>query len=72
MVLPATNGTSERQFSAMKRIKTYLTNTTSGNRLNHCVLLHVRFKKTDQLSMNEIAEQLVGNNQATLQIFGRF
>ena len=56
----------------MKRIETYLTNTTSGNRLNHCVLLHVRFKKTDQLSMNEIAEQLVGNNQATLQIFGRF
>ena len=72
MVLPATNATSERQFSAMKRIKTYLTNTTSGHRLNHCVLLHVRFKKTDQLSMNEIAEQLVGNNQATLQIFGRF
>ena len=53
LVLPATNATSERSFSAMKRIKTYLRNTT--NRLNHCILLHVHCKKTDQLNMIEIA-----------------
>ena len=31
LVLPATNAASERSFSAMKRIKTYLRSTTNGN-----------------------------------------
>ena len=51
LVLPATNATNESSFSAMKRIKTYLRSTTSGNQSNHCMLLHVRCKKTDQLNM---------------------
>ena len=50
----------------MKRIKTYLRSTTSGNRLNHCMLLHVHCKKTDQLNMIEIAKEFVGDNQANL------
>ena len=33
LVLPATNATSARSFSAIKRIKMYLRNTASGNRL---------------------------------------
>ena len=45
LVLHATNATSERSFSAMKRIKTYLRSTTRGNRLNHFMLLHVHRKK---------------------------
>ena len=72
LVLPATNATSDRSFSAMKRIKTYLRNTTSGNRLNHCMLLHVHCKKTDQLNMIEIAKEVIGDNQARPQTFGRF
>ena len=55
LVLTATNAASERSFSAMKRIKMYLRNTTSGNQLNHPMLLHVHCKKTDQLNMIEIA-----------------
>ena len=51
LVLLATNATSERSFSANKRIKTYLRNTIDGNQLNHCMLLHVHCKKTDQLNM---------------------
>ena len=66
----------------MKRIKTYLRSTTSGNRLNHCMLLHVHCKKTDllhvhckkndQLNMTEIAKESLGDNQARLETFGRF
>ena len=41
-------------------------NVTSGNRLNHCMLLHVHCKKTDQLNI------VVGDNQAKLQTFDRF
>ena len=63
LVLLATNATSERSFSAMKRIKTYLRRTTSGNQLNHCMLLHVRCKKTDQLNMIEITKKFLGDNR---------
>ena len=34
IVLPAITATSERSFSAMKRIKMYLRSTASGNRLH--------------------------------------
>ena len=71
LVLPATNATSERSFSAMKRIKSYLKSTTSGNRLNHIMLLHVHCKNTDQLSMIKIAEEFVSDNQERLRTFGR-
>ena len=72
LVLPATNAANEWSFSAMKCIKTYLRNTISRNRLNHCMLLHVHCKKTDQLNIIKIAEEFVGRNQARLRKFGRF
>ena len=70
--LVATNVTSERSFSAMKRIKMYLRSTRSGNRLNQCMLLDIHCKKTDQLDMIEIAKEFVGDNQAKLQTCDRF
>ena len=39
-VMPATNAVSERSFSALKRVKTYLRSTTGEGRLNHLMLLH--------------------------------
>ena len=42
LVMPATNAvSSERSFSALKRVKTYLHSTTGEDRLNHLMLLHV-------------------------------
>ena len=54
LALPATNVTSEQLFSSMAHTKTYLRSTTSGNRLNHYMLLHVHCRKTNQLNMIEI------------------
>ena len=71
LALPATNATSERSFSAMRRIKTYLRSTASKNRLNHCMLLHVHCKKTEKPNMIQIAKEFVGGNQARIQTFGR-
>ena len=48
-VMPATNATSERSFSALRRIKTYLRNSMSQERLNNVMLLHVHKQKTDEL-----------------------
>jgi hypothetical protein len=59
LVLPATNAISERSFSAMRRIKTYLRSTMTQSRLNSVMLLHVHKDKTDQLSLPEIANSFV-------------
>ena len=66
LTVPITSSTSERTFSVMKRLLTYLRSTMSEKRLNNCVLLHIHkdityieqhghckriyFFKTDRLS----------------------
>ncbi len=47
LVMPATNATSERSFSALRRVKTWLRSTTSQVRLNWCMLLYVH--KTERI-----------------------
>ncbi|ESO12395.1 hypothetical protein HELRODRAFT_62880, partial [Helobdella robusta] len=39
--LPVSTATAERSFSSMKRIKSYLRNSTSGKRLNGLALLSI-------------------------------
>ena len=47
IVMPATNAASERSFSAMRRLKTYLRTNMSKSRLNNLMMLHVH--KTEQI-----------------------
>ena len=54
MVLPATDAPSERVFSSLKRIKTYLRNSMSQARLNH--LMNIHKEETDQMSLAEVAK----------------
>ena len=51
LVMLATNAVSERWFSALKRVKTYLLSTTGGSRLNHLMMLHVHKDRTDALTL---------------------
>ena len=46
LVMPATNAISERSFSALKRVKTYLRSTTTDSRMNHLMVLHVHKEST--------------------------
>ena len=41
LVLPATNAQSERVFSGLKRVKTYLRNTMGQDRPNSIMLLNI-------------------------------
>lgn len=41
LVMPTTNAVSERSFSAMRHLKTYLCSTMSQIRLNHVMLLSI-------------------------------
>ena len=72
LVMPATNAVSERSFSAMKRVKTYLCSTTSDCRLNHLMVLHIHKDKTDSLNMAEVANAFVEQNYSRYPIFGVF
>ena len=71
LVNPATNAVSERSFSAMKRVKTYLRSTMSQERLNSLMVLHVHKQQTDQLSMAVIGNQFI-NKEHRKDIFGQF
>ena len=72
LVMPATNAVSERSFSAMRRLKTYLRSTMSQSRLNHVMLLSINQEKVDQLDIDVIADQFVQGSEHRLLHFGKF
>ena len=71
LVNPSTNSISERSFSAMRRIKTYLRSTMGQQRLNNIMVLHIHKDKTDKLSMIDIANKFVCSEHR-LSYFGKF
>ena len=50
LVMPATNTTSERSFSTLKRIKCYLRSTMKQERLNSLITIHEHKDKTDNIN----------------------
>ena len=72
MVMPATNAVSERSFSALKRIKSYLRSTASNNRLNHLMVLHVHKDKLDKLDLVKVANDFLARVNCRRQVFGVF
>ena len=65
LVMPATNATSERSFSALRRVKNYLRGTMGQQRLNNLMVLHVHKDRTDTIHMLEVANDFV-------KVFGKF
>ena len=55
LAMPATNAISERSFSAMKRVKTYLRPTTTDSKMNHLIVLHVQKERVDNTSLIDVA-----------------
>ena len=72
LVMPSTNAVSERSFSALRRIKTYLRSTMSQDRLNHLLVLHVHKELTDSLDLITVANDFAADSEHRLSIFGHF
>ena len=72
LVMPATNATSERSFSALRRVKSYLRSTMGQERLNSLLPLHVHKDLTDSLDLLRIANSFVSDSEHRLRIFGKF
>ena len=69
LVMPATNATSERSFSALRRLKSYLRSTMSQTRLNHLMLFHVHKKETHTIDLNISANNFISAVEQRKKIF---
>lgn len=72
VVMSATNSVSERSFSALRRVKTYLGNTMTQTRLNSIMVIHVHKNVTEKLNLVDIANEFVAGSEHQLTIFGKF
>ena len=72
LIVPASNATSERSFSALRMVKTYLRTTMTQERLNNLMLLHVHQERLDKLDLLNIAERFVRGSKHRLSLFGHF
>ncbi len=72
LVMPATNASSERSFSALRRIKTYLRATMKQDRLNYLMLLHVHKDRTDEINLKTLLNEFVGCSEHRASIFSKF
>ena len=72
LVMPATNAVSERSFSSMKRLKSYLRSTMNQSRLNHVMILHLNKEKVDNLDLDVIGNEFVEGNEHRLKYVGKF
>ena len=70
LTIPVTTATSERTFSALRRLKTYLRTTMSQDRLNHLLLLYCHKARTDAIDLSRITSAFVSVNERRLQYFG--
>ena len=62
LVMPATNASSERSFSTLRRVKTYLRATMKQDRLNYLMLLHVHKDKTDELDLKLLVNEFINSD----------
>ena len=70
LVMPATNATSERSFSALRRVKTYLRATMTQERLNHLMTLHVHRDATESMNLDCVAREFISAKESRSCVFG--
>ena len=68
LVMPATNALSERSFSALRRLKTWLRITTDHVRLNSCMTHHVHKNRTDLILLLRIGNEFIQRNSSRIHI----
>ena len=71
LVMPATNCTSERSFSALRRLKTYLRANMSQEGLNNMMILHVHKNHTDNISLSDVVNDFISKGHRRSQVFGK-
>lgn len=65
LVLPATNATSERSFSVLRRVKTQ-------QRLNNLMVLHIHKDLADELKLKKVVKDFVSGREGRQRVSGTF
>ncbi len=72
LVVPVSSAESERSFSSLRRLKTWLRSTMTQTRLNSVAVCHVHKDKLDRVNRKKIAEQFVSCKEGRKSTFGSF
>ena len=59
LVISATNATSERSFSTLRGVKSYLQSTMTQMRLNNLMVLHAHKNRTDAFDLTSIGKEFI-------------
>ena len=68
--IPVTTATSERTFSTLRRLKTYLRTSMCQDRLNHLLILYCHKSRTDAIDLLKLASDFVSANEKRSEYFG--
>lgn len=72
LTVPLTSATSERAFSTLRRLLTYLRSSMTEKRLNNCALLHIHKDLVDSIDLVAIAKGFTSLNDERRHYFGSF
>ena len=72
LVCPVTTCECERSFSALRRLKTWLRNSMSQQRLNHTSVGNVHRNLLDEVDVPALAEEFAEKTEIRRRIFGNF
>jgi len=70
LLCPVSSCEAERSFSSLRRLKTWLRNTMTQERLNSVVVCHVHQKVMDDIDLSEIAADFAGRSDIRKSMFG--
>ena len=71
LVFLATNASSERSFSFLRLVKSYLLATTGQGQLNHLMILSAYKENVDKLNLKDVAREFIHNNDTRISLFGK-
>ena len=73
LVMPTTNASSERSYSALRRIKKRLGPTMTQKRMNNLMLIVSVYKEgADNLNLLDVANDFYAQGSHSLSKFGHF
>ena len=72
LTVPISSSTSDRSFSALKQLYTYLCSSMTKSHLNNCLLLHIHKDYTNNLDLLLVAKEFVKRNDEKVKHFGQF
>jgi hypothetical protein len=72
LLCPASSCSAERSFSALRRLKTWLRNTTNQTRLNAVAVCNVHQEHLDEVDVSVAAKEFAEQSAIRRNIFGNW